>query len=120
MMMNFLWFGGLRNIYTNPVMGSAFSILGQYSRAPRQPPVSSFSVVVLFVAGAIYLFGRNKRRQADRQCARGQQRHWRTKSYITNWHHTAEPVAVPRGLRVVTRLLHSYSSTNRKLSIQYT
>src|SRR5438270_7780138 len=25
MIVNFLWFGGLRNIYTNPVMGSAFS-----------------------------------------------------------------------------------------------
>ncbi len=61
MLVNFLWFGGLRNIYTNPVMGSAFPawvnipLLGG-------TPIFEFSLVVLFGVGAIYWFG-FKRRQ---------------------------------------------------------
>jgi len=69
MLVNFLWFGGLRNIYTNPVMGSAFPawvnipLLGG-------TPIFEFSLVVLFGVGAIYWFG-YKRRQV---IASGEQR----------------------------------------------
>ncbi len=69
MLVNFLWFGGLRNIYTNPAMGSAFPawvnipLLGG-------TPIFEFSLVVLFGVGAIYWFG-YKRRQV---IASGEQR----------------------------------------------
>jgi urea carboxylase system permease len=61
MLVNFLWFGGLRNIYTNPVMGSAFS---GWANIPvlGGTPIFEFSLVVLFAVGAIYWFG-FKRRQ---------------------------------------------------------
>ncbi len=61
MLVNFLWFGGLRNIYTNPVMGTAFS---GWANIPvlGGTPIFEFSLVVLFVVGAIYWFG-YKRRQ---------------------------------------------------------
>ncbi|HKF37043.1 MAG TPA: amino acid permease, partial [Ktedonobacteraceae bacterium] len=56
MIINFLWFGGLRNIYTNPVMGSAFS---SWANIPvlGGTPIFEFSLVVLFVIGGIYWFG---------------------------------------------------------------
>ena len=60
MIINFLWFGGLRNIYTNPVMGTAFPawvnipLLGG-------TPIFEFSLVVLFGVGAIYWFGFKRR-----------------------------------------------------------
>src|SRR5215472_6138099 len=60
MIVNFLWFGGLRNIYTNPVMGTAFPswvnipVLGGM-------PIFEFSLVVLFGVGAIYWFGFKRR-----------------------------------------------------------
>jgi len=60
MIINFLWFGGLRNVYTNPVMGTAFPswanilVLGG-------TPIFEFSLVVLFVVGAIYWFGFKRR-----------------------------------------------------------
>jgi urea carboxylase system permease len=61
MIVNFLWFGGLRNIYTNPVMGSAFA---SWANVPvlGGTPIFEFSLVVLFVVGGIYWFG-FKRRQ---------------------------------------------------------
>lgn len=61
MLVNFLWFGGLRNIYTNPVMGTAFS---SWANIPvlGGTPIFEFSLVVLFVVGSIYWFG-YKRRQ---------------------------------------------------------
>jgi urea carboxylase system permease len=61
MIINFLWFGGLRNIYTNPTLGSISTgianipVLGAI-------PIFEFSLIVLFVIGAIYWFG-YKRRQ---------------------------------------------------------
>ncbi len=60
MIVNFLWFGGLRNIYTNPVMGSAFS---SWANIPvlGGTPIFEFSLVVLFVVGAIYWFGFKRR-----------------------------------------------------------
>ena len=60
MIINFLWFGGLRNVYTNPVMGTAFPgwvnipVLGG-------TPIFEFSLVVLFGVGAIYWFGFKRR-----------------------------------------------------------
>jgi len=60
MIINFLWFGGLRNIYTNPVMGTAFPswvnipVLGG-------TPIFEFSLVVLVVVGGIYWFGFKRR-----------------------------------------------------------
>jgi amino acid transporter len=60
MIINFLWFGGLRNIYTNPVMGTAFPawvnipLLGG-------TPIFEFSLVVLVVVGGIYWFGFKRR-----------------------------------------------------------
>jgi urea carboxylase system permease len=61
MLVNFLWFGGLRNIYTNPVMGSAFSA---WANIPvlGGTPIFEFSLVVLFVVGGIYWFGFKRRR----------------------------------------------------------
>jgi urea carboxylase system permease len=60
MIINFLWFGGLRNIYTNPVMGTAFP---SWADIPvlGGTPIFEFSLVVLFVVGAIYWFGFKRR-----------------------------------------------------------
>jgi urea carboxylase system permease len=60
MIINFLWFGGLRNIYTNPVMGTAFS---SWANIPvlGGTPIFEFSLVVLFGVGAIYWFGFKRR-----------------------------------------------------------
>ena len=60
MIINFLWFGGLRNVYTNPVLGSAFS---SWANIPLLggTPIFEFSLVVLFVVGAIYWFGFKRR-----------------------------------------------------------
>jgi amino acid transporter len=60
MIVNFLWFGGLRNVYTNPVMGSAFS---SWANIPLLggTPIFEFSLVVLFGVGAIYWFGFKRR-----------------------------------------------------------
>jgi amino acid transporter len=60
MIINFLWFGGLRNIYTNPVMGSAFPT---WANIPvlGGTPIFEFSLVVLFGVGAIYWFGFKRR-----------------------------------------------------------
>ena len=69
MLVNFLWFGGLRNIYTNPAMGSAFS---GWANIPvlGGTPIFEFSLVVLFAVGAIYWFG-YKRRQVIASGAQG-------------------------------------------------
>src|SRR6266705_1289683 len=60
MIINFLWFGGLRNVYTNPVMGSAFT---SWANIPvlGGTPIFEFSLVVLFGVGAIYWFGFKRR-----------------------------------------------------------
>jgi urea carboxylase system permease len=49
MIINFLWFGGLRDVYTNPSFGGI--------------PIFELSLIILFVLGAIYWFG-FKRREA--------------------------------------------------------
>jgi urea carboxylase system permease len=60
MIINFLWFGGLRNIYTNPTLGS---ISTRMSNIPVLSgiPIFEFSLLVLFVVGAIYWFGFKRR-----------------------------------------------------------
>ena len=60
MIINFLWFGGLRNVYTNPTMGAAFTA---WANIPvlGGTPIFEFSLVVLFVVGAIYWFGFKRR-----------------------------------------------------------
>ncbi len=60
MIINFLWFGGLRNVYTNPTMGAAFTT---WANIPvlGGTPIFEFSLVVLFVVGAIYWFGFKRR-----------------------------------------------------------
>jgi urea carboxylase system permease len=60
MIINFLWFGGLRNFYTNPVMGLAFP---SWANIPvlGGTPIFEFTLVVLFGIGAIYWFGFKRR-----------------------------------------------------------
>jgi amino acid transporter len=60
MIINFLWFGGLRNVYTNPVMGTAFPA---WANIPLLggTPIFEFSLIVLFGVGAIYWFGFKRR-----------------------------------------------------------
>ena len=69
MLINFLWFGGLRNSYTNPTMGVAFA---SWANIPvlGGTPIFEFSLVVLFVVGGIYWFG-YKRRQVIASGAQG-------------------------------------------------
>jgi urea carboxylase system permease len=59
MIVNFLWFGGLRNTYTNPTLNSVYtswtsipvlSVIGNI-------PIFEFALIVLFGVGAIYWFG---------------------------------------------------------------
>jgi hypothetical protein len=60
MLVNFLWFGGLRNTYTNPVLGL---ISSSWANIPvlGGTPIFEFSLAVLFVVGAIYWFGYKRR-----------------------------------------------------------
>jgi urea carboxylase system permease len=63
MIINFLWFGGLRSIYTNPALNSVFT---SWSSIPvlnviGTIPIFEFSLLVLFVIGAIYWFGFKRR-----------------------------------------------------------
>jgi urea carboxylase system permease len=60
MIINFLWFGGLRNVYTNPTIGTAFPGLNNVP-AIGSIPIFEFSLIVLFVIGAIYWFGFKRR-----------------------------------------------------------
>jgi amino acid transporter len=63
MLINFLWFGGLRNVYTNPILNAVYptwsgnpvlNIIGQI-------PIFEFALIVLFGIGAIYWFGFKRR-----------------------------------------------------------
>ncbi len=63
MIINFLWFGGLRNVYTNPMLNTAFSA---WSNIPvlsliGNVPIFEFALIVLFVVGAIYWYGFKRR-----------------------------------------------------------
>lgn len=60
MIVNFLWFGGLRNTFaTNPNLNFPFSGLGNTFFGNF--PLFEFAIVVLFVVGAIYWFGYKRR-----------------------------------------------------------
>lgn len=56
MLINFLWFGGWRNFYTNPPLGLAFTGLANVPLLGGMP-IFEFSLIVLFGIGAIYWFG---------------------------------------------------------------
>ena len=63
MIINFLWFGGLRNTYTNPALNSVYT---SWSGIPvlniiGNVPIFEFALIVLFVVGAIYWFGYKRR-----------------------------------------------------------
>ena len=59
MIINFLWFGGLRS-NTNPVLSGAFPGLANFPLLGNIP-IFEFSLIVLFVVGAIYWFGFKRR-----------------------------------------------------------
>jgi urea carboxylase system permease len=61
MIVNFLWFGGLRNVYTNPVLGAAFPAWANVPLLGGMP-IFEFSLLVLFVIGGIYWFGYKRSR----------------------------------------------------------
>ncbi|HET8846957.1 MAG TPA: amino acid permease [Ktedonobacteraceae bacterium] len=63
MIINFLWFGGLRNIYTNPALNLIYT---SWSNVPvlnviGQIPIFEFALIVLFLVGGIYWFGFKRR-----------------------------------------------------------
>jgi len=63
MIINFLWFGGLRNVYTNPALNSVYT---SWASIPVLNiigviPIFEFSLILLFVIGAIYWFGYKRR-----------------------------------------------------------
>src|SRR5436853_686554 len=63
MIINFLWFGGLRSVYTNPALNSVFTSWGSIPvlNVIGTIPIFEFSLLVLFVVGAIYRFGFKRR-----------------------------------------------------------
>lgn len=63
MLINFLWFGGQRNIFTNPSLDLIYT---SWSNIPLlgfigQIPIFEFALIVLFLAGGIYWFGFKRR-----------------------------------------------------------
>jgi urea carboxylase system permease len=60
MIINFLWFGGLRDIYTNVTLGVAFPSLANVTFV-NKIPLFELTLVILFVVGAIYWFGFKRR-----------------------------------------------------------
>jgi urea carboxylase system permease len=60
MIINFLWFGGLRGTYTNPALSGAFPGLASVPLLGNIP-IFEFSLIVLFLVGGIYWFGFKRR-----------------------------------------------------------
>jgi urea carboxylase system permease len=60
MIINFLWFGGLRDFYTNYTLGYAFPGLANVTFV-NKIPMFELSLAILFVVGAIYWFGFKRR-----------------------------------------------------------
>src|SRR6266849_302419 len=63
MIINFLLFGGLRNVYTNPALNSVYT---SWTTIPVLNiiggiPIFEFALILLFVVGAIYWFGYKRR-----------------------------------------------------------
>src|SRR5205807_833614 len=69
MIINFLWFGGLRSIYTNSALGLAFPGLANVP-VLGGTPLFELTLAILLVVGAIYWFG-FKRRQVIESGAPG-------------------------------------------------
>lgn len=59
MIINFLWFGGLRSS-TNPVLSGAFPALANLPLLGNIP-IFEFSLLLLFIVGAIYWYGFKRR-----------------------------------------------------------
>lgn len=64
MIINFLWFGGLRNVYTNPTLNVVYA---SWAHIPvlnvlGQIPIFEFALLILFLVGAIYWYGFKYRR----------------------------------------------------------
>ena len=60
MIINFLWFGGLRDFYTNYTLGVAFPSLANVTFV-NKIPIFELTLAILFVVGAIYWFGFKRR-----------------------------------------------------------
>ena len=60
MIINFLWFGGLRDIFTNTTLGVAFPALANVTFV-NKIPLFELTLAILFVVGAIYWFGYKRR-----------------------------------------------------------
>ncbi|HXR65607.1 MAG TPA: amino acid permease [Ktedonobacteraceae bacterium] len=63
MLINFLWFGGLRNVYTNPTLNAVYT---SWDTIPvlniiGKVPIFEFALILLFGIGAIYWFGFKRR-----------------------------------------------------------
>jgi len=63
MIINFLWFGGLRDLYTNPALNLVFT---SWANVPvlnliGNIPIFEFTLIILFIVGAIYWFGFKRR-----------------------------------------------------------
>jgi urea carboxylase system permease len=63
MIINFLWFGGLRNATTNPALSAVFT---SWANIPvlniiGNIPIFEFALIFFFVVGAIYWFGFKRR-----------------------------------------------------------
>jgi urea carboxylase system permease len=63
MVLNFLWFGGLRNVYTNPALNLIYT---SWAGNPvlnfiGNIPIFEFALIVLFLVGAIYWYGFKRR-----------------------------------------------------------
>ncbi len=59
MIVNFLWFGGLRNVYTNPPLNLVYTswVGNPVLNFIGQVPIFEFALIVLFILGSIYWFG---------------------------------------------------------------
>lgn len=63
MIINFLWFGGLRNAYTNPALNLIYT---SWSNVPvlnviGNIPIFEFALILLFGIGVLYWFGFKRR-----------------------------------------------------------
>lgn len=63
MIINFLWFGGLRNTYTNPALNLIYASWANIPvlNAIGNIPIFEFALILLFGIGAIYWFGFKRR-----------------------------------------------------------
>ena len=60
MIINFLWFGGLRNLYTNPALSIAFPDLANVP-VLGGAPIFEVTLLILLVVGGIYWYGFKRR-----------------------------------------------------------